>query len=127
MSNKIRKKIREETAGSEDDEVCGCRPTDSEPCGIGANCVNRSLLIECGVSQQDFKKNFQNQNQERCMSGEKCHNKSFERGSNDDDFEIFDLKWGGKGLKTLKEIKKGQFIIEYVGEVISAAESKAGL
>ena len=61
------------------------------------------------------------------MSGAKCHNKSFERGSNDDDFEVFDLKWGGKGLKTLKDIKKGQFIIEYVGEVISVAESKAGL
>ena len=38
--------------------------------------------------------------------------------------EVFDTVWGGKGLRTLQPIKKGQFIIEYVGEVITVAESK---
>jgi|LakMenE18May11ns_1017448.scaffolds.fasta_scaffold9915015_2 SET domain-containing protein len=35
--------------------------------------------------------------------------------------EVFDTKGKGSGVRALENIKKGQFICEYIGEVIDAA------
>jgi len=41
--------------------------------------------------------------------------------------EKFKTQWGGLGLKLKDPVKKGDFIIEYVGEIIDQAESKRRL
>ena len=41
--------------------------------------------------------------------------------------EVFRTTWGGNGLRATEPIKAGEFVIEYVGEVISLEESRRRL
>ncbi|CAG9760569.1 unnamed protein product [Ceutorhynchus assimilis] len=86
---------------------CDCDPSKPHPCGPDSNCINRHLLTEC--------------NPRMCQAGVKCENKSFQRREYPSmvPFKTRGLGWG---LKTLEPIKKGQFVIEYVGEIISTEE-----
>ncbi|XP_050314892.1 uncharacterized protein LOC126749239 isoform X3 [Anthonomus grandis grandis] len=91
--------------------ACDCDPSRTNPCGPDSSCINRLLLTECDP--------------QLCRAGERCGNQSFQKriyppltaystqGRN---------SGRGWGLKCLGPIKKGQFIIEYVGELIDTEE-----
>ncbi|KAI4461949.1 set domain protein [Holotrichia oblita] len=67
----------------------------------------RLLLTEC--------------NAEVCPAGEKCQNQNFEK-RNYPPLVPYRTEGRGWGLKSLEKLKKGQFVIEYVGEMIDEQE-----
>lgn len=58
-----------------------------------------------------------------CPAGEKCKNQRFEQRKYVDT-AMFRTGGRGWGLKTLQDVKKGQFVMEYVGEVIDEEECR---
>ncbi|XP_061373324.1 histone-lysine N-methyltransferase ASHH2 [Gastrolobium bilobum] len=83
--------------------VCHCKPSQHGKLGCGDECLNRMLNIECV--------------QGTCPCGDHCSNQQFQKRN------YASLKWfkcgkKGYGLKTLDSVAKGQFLIEYVGEVL---------
>uniref|UniRef100_A0A0N5ASK6 [histone H3]-lysine(36) N-trimethyltransferase n=1 Tax=Syphacia muris TaxID=451379 RepID=A0A0N5ASK6_9BILA len=88
---------------------CFCDPTQEEidsGQGCGPGCINRELSVECGS---------------RCPSGEKCSNRRI-KNREYAKVEVFDAGIKGFGLRALEHLDIGRFIIEYVGEVISAEQ-----
>ena len=61
-----------------------------------------------------------------CIVGEKCQNRRF-RLRQYALIEKFKTSWGGFGLRAKQGIKAGDFVIEYVGEIIDLKESKRRL
>lgn len=57
----------------------------------------------------------------RCEAGDKCQNRRFKKREYAKVIP-FKTESRGWGLKSLQDIKKGQFVIEYVGELIDEAE-----
>ncbi|XP_063975410.1 histone-lysine N-methyltransferase NSD2 isoform X2 [Diachasmimorpha longicaudata] len=94
------------------DVACECDGKWEHPCSPDSDCLNRILSIEC--------------NPTICPAGAKCNNQSFVRRKYPL-MEPFHTAGRGWGLKTLEAIKSGQFVIEYVGEVIDEAEYKRRL
>ncbi|KAF5735482.1 histone-lysine N-methyltransferase ASHH2 [Tripterygium wilfordii] len=83
--------------------VCHCRPPQDGWLGCGDQCLNRMLNIECV--------------QGTCPCGDICSNQQFQKQ------EYAGMKWvrcgkKGFGLQLQQDISKGQFLIEYVGEVL---------
>ncbi|XP_028134400.2 uncharacterized protein LOC114329479 isoform X1 [Diabrotica virgifera virgifera] len=87
--------------------ACECDPKQVNPCGPDSNCLNRLLLTEC--------------HPEVCPAGKRCKNQSFEKREYPT-LVPYRTDMRGWGLKTLEPIKKGQFVIEYVGELIDDEE-----
>ncbi|XP_075986422.1 uncharacterized protein LOC142983442 [Anticarsia gemmatalis] len=85
---------------------CDCNPHDNDPCGPYSQCLNRMLLTECGPT---------------CRAGDKCNNRAFEKRLYPK-LTPYRTPSRGWGLKTLEDIKAGQFVIEYVGELIDEEE-----
>lgn len=86
--------------------VCDCFLTDEEiergELGCGEDCLNRLLMIECGP---------------RCVVGDRCTNKRFQNC----DYakcEVFRTEKKGFGLRAIVDLLAGEFIMEYVGEVV---------
>jgi len=91
--------------------MCICDPASENPCGEDSDCYNRVLSIECDSS--------------RCRAEDKkCRNRRF---CNRENVKAIPFKTEGRGwgLKSSVDIKKGQFVIEYVGELINEAECEA--
>ncbi|XP_044272222.1 histone-lysine N-methyltransferase NSD3 [Tribolium madens] len=86
---------------------CDCDPNHPHPCGPDSDCLNRLLLTEC--------------NPDVCPAGERCNNQCFEKREYPPLVPHRTL-FRGWGLKTLAPIRKGQFVIEYVGEMIDEQE-----
>ncbi|PIN14114.1 Histone-lysine N-methyltransferase [Handroanthus impetiginosus] len=83
--------------------VCHCKPPSDGRMGCGAKCLNRMLNIECV--------------KRTCPCGELCSNQQFQKR------KYAKLKWfrcgkKGFGLQAQDDISEGQFLIEYVGEVL---------
>ncbi|CAA0840805.1 Unknown protein [Striga hermonthica] len=83
--------------------VCHCKPPADGRMGCGAKCLNRMLNIECVRGT--------------CPCGELCSNQQFQKR------KYAKLRWfrcgkKGFGLQALQDISQGQFLIEYVGEVL---------
>ncbi|XP_051534230.1 histone-lysine N-methyltransferase, H3 lysine-36 specific-like [Myxocyprinus asiaticus] len=89
---------------------CNCKATDENPCGMDSECINRMLLYEC--------------HPQVCPAGERCQNQCFTKHQNCQ-VEIFRTLSRGWGLRCLHDIKKGDFVNEYVGEVIDEEECRA--
>ncbi|KAJ8980552.1 hypothetical protein NQ317_001059 [Molorchus minor] len=87
--------------------ACECNPHQPNPCGPDSDCLNRLLLTEC--------------NPDVCPAGKRCRNQSFDKREYP---PLLPYKTQGRGwgLKALAPIKKGQFVIEYVGELIDSEE-----
>jgi len=81
---------------------CECLQTSENPCGPGSECINRMLQIECDKT---------------CRAQDKCQNQRFQRCQQVDCVPLKTAHCGW-GLKTRQAIKKGDFVIEYVGELI---------
>ncbi|XP_038885000.1 histone-lysine N-methyltransferase ASHH2 isoform X2 [Benincasa hispida] len=83
--------------------VCHCKPALDGRLGCGDECLNRMLNIECVRGT--------------CPCGDLCSNQQFQKR------KYAKLQWlrcgkKGYGLQLLEDISKGQFLIEYVGEVL---------
>ncbi|XP_078087311.1 uncharacterized protein LOC144505206 [Mustelus asterias] len=89
---------------------CNCKPTDENPCGVDSECLNRMLMYECHPTV--------------CPAGEKCQNQCFTKRQYPE-VEILKTAGRGWGLLAKFNIKKGQFVNEYVGEVIDEEECYA--
>ncbi|KAG7205791.1 hypothetical protein KM043_007736 [Ampulex compressa] len=92
--------------------ACDCDAEWDNPCAPGTDCLNRILLVECSPGI--------------CPAGAKCNNQAFVRRQYPA-MEPFHTVGRGWGLRSLEPIKAGQFVIEYVGEVIDEAEYKRRL
>ncbi|KAM4819608.1 histone-lysine N-methyltransferase, H3 lysine-36 specific [Thomomys bottae] len=89
---------------------CNCKATDENPCGIDSECINRMLLYECHPTV--------------CPAGGRCQNQCFSKRQYPE-VEIFRTLQRGWGLRTKTDIKKGEFVNEYVGELIDEEECRA--
>nr|XP_023029170.1 uncharacterized protein LOC111517303 [Leptinotarsa decemlineata]XP_023029171.1 uncharacterized protein LOC111517303 [Leptinotarsa decemlineata]XP_023029172.1 uncharacterized protein LOC111517303 [Leptinotarsa decemlineata] len=87
--------------------ACECDPSQPHPCGPDTDCLNRLLMTEC--------------NPEVCPAGKRCNNQSFEKREYPPMIP-YKTQSRGWGLKSLAPIKKGQFVVEYVGEIIDDEE-----
>ena len=95
-------------------EVMECECTTSEydrSRGIkacGTECLNRMLLIECSSN---------------CPCGQFCTNRRFQKRSYaSHKLALFKTEMKGYGLRTVASIRKGRFLVEYVGEVVDMDE-----
>ncbi|KAI4892089.1 hypothetical protein NFI96_022395 [Prochilodus magdalenae] len=89
---------------------CNCKPTDERPCSFESECLNRMLLYEC--------------HPQVCPAGERCMNQDFTKRLYPET-KIVRTAGKGWGLVTLRDIKKGEFVNEYVGELIDEEECRA--
>ncbi|XP_051869513.1 histone-lysine N-methyltransferase NSD2 [Pristis pectinata] len=89
---------------------CNCKPTDENPCGVDSECLNRMLMYECHPAV--------------CPAGENCQNQCFTKRQYPE-VEILRTPGRGWGLLAKYNIKKGDFVNEYVGEVIDEEECYA--
>ena len=98
------------SADPEEGQPCDCdKGKDREnPCGEESNCMNRLLMFECQPSV--------------CPVKDTCNNMRFQKRQYPS-LECFRTVEGrGWGLRSSETIKKGQFVIEYVGELITMEE-----
>ncbi|GBF93173.1 histone-lysine N-methyltransferase [Raphidocelis subcapitata] len=99
---------RKRKVQDEDDiMVCQCPPPWRGGDGCGPNCLNRMLCIEC---TEDF-----------CPCESHCTNQTFTRKQ----YAKLSVRRAGPkgfGLFTEEALKAGQFIIEYIGEVLEEEE-----
>lgn len=94
----------------EDILVCGCAPGSG--CGSSdpeeqETCMNRKMFVRCCSSD--------------CPNGKKCNNKEFSQMKTPK-LKAFLTESCGWGVRTKEKIKRGQFVVEYVGEIIDDAE-----
>merc|ERR1711974_425419 len=81
--------------------VCNCK--HDSPCNSDSDCLNRVIYFEC--------------NAKTCVHKNDCKNRRIQQGERAKS-KVFRCNWGGWGLKAEQEIKEGDFVIEYVGELI---------
>lgn len=90
---------------------CDCDSKAQNPCGTD-DCLNRMLKYECHPAM--------------CPAGERCQNQRFVKRQYPRQ-EPVQTHGRGWGLRSLVEIKKGEFVNEYVGELIDEEECKRRL
>ncbi|CAG5130471.1 unnamed protein product, partial [Candidula unifasciata] len=86
---------------------CECKPDQEDACT--SDCLNRMMMYEC--------------NPNVCPAGEKCHNQRFQKRQYPE-CEPFKSETRGWGLRCLEDVKKGQFVHEYVGDLVDEEECK---
>ncbi|GJQ68942.1 putative histone-lysine N-methyltransferase [Trypoxylus dichotomus] len=89
------------TTGACEPQSCNCGPTSN----CGDDCINRLVLVECPASH-------------------KCQNQRIQKHEWAPGLEKFMTESKGWGVRTSLPIKTGEFILEYVGEVVSDQEFK---
>ncbi|XP_075713129.1 histone-lysine N-methyltransferase NSD2 isoform X2 [Rhinoderma darwinii] len=89
---------------------CNCKPTSNKPCGLDSECLNRMLMYEC--------------HPQVCPAGVRCQNQSFTKRLYPET-KIIKTEGKGWGLIATRDIKKGEFVNEYVGELIDEEECMA--
>lgn len=85
---------------------CSCKPETN----CGDNCLNRLVYTECSP--------------ETCPCRESCQNTKIQRHIIAPGVEKFMTQQKGWGVQTKLPIKKGTYILEYVGEVVTEREFK---
>ncbi|XP_055018153.1 histone-lysine N-methyltransferase NSD3 isoform X4 [Boleophthalmus pectinirostris] len=106
-SNKPVGKVQMHVADLSEVPRCNCKPTDEHPCGLDSQCLNRMLQYEC--------------HPQVCPAGESCENQCFSKRMYAET-EVFKTEVCGWGLRTNQALRKGDFVTEYVGEVIDSEE-----
>ncbi|XP_058169354.1 histone-lysine N-methyltransferase ash1 [Anopheles ziemanni] len=91
---------------STDNPQCNCRP-DS---GCQDDCLNRMVYTECVP--------------EHCPCSDRCQNTSIQRHEYAPGLERFMTEEKGWGIRSREPIRKGSFIMEYLGEVVTEREFK---
>ncbi|CAL8283138.1 unnamed protein product [Lota lota] len=108
--NKPCGKVQVSTADASEIPKCNCKPSDERPCGFESECLNRMLLYEC--------------HPQVCPNGVRCCNQDFTKRLYPDT-KIIKTAGKGWGLICLRDIKKGEFVNEYIGELIDEEECRA--
>uniref|UniRef100_A0A8C4IK29 Nuclear receptor binding SET domain protein 2 n=1 Tax=Dicentrarchus labrax TaxID=13489 RepID=A0A8C4IK29_DICLA len=108
--NKPFGKVQVYTADISEIPKCNCKPTDERPCGFESECLNRMLQYEC--------------HPQVCPNGERCCNQDFTKRLYPET-KIIKTPGKGWGLVSLRDIKKGEFVNEYIGELIDEEECRA--
>ncbi|XP_013868611.1 histone-lysine N-methyltransferase ASH1L isoform X2 [Austrofundulus limnaeus] len=89
--------------------MCNCRsPENLTENGCLDDCLNRMSFAECSPST--------------CPCGDKCDNQHIQRHEWVQCLERFRAEGKGWGIRTKESLRSGQFIIEYLGEVVSEQE-----
>ncbi|XP_030042200.1 histone-lysine N-methyltransferase ASH1L isoform X2 [Microcaecilia unicolor] len=89
--------------------TCNCKkPTNGDEKGCTDDCLNRMIFAECSPNT--------------CPCGEQCRNQRIQRHEWVQCLERFRAEGKGWGIRTKESLKAGQFIIEYLGEVVSEQE-----
>ncbi|XP_043479533.1 histone-lysine N-methyltransferase ash1 [Leptopilina heterotoma] len=88
-------------------QSCECKPESA----CGDECINRMVFSECSP--------------QFCPCGEKCKNQKIQKHDWSPGLQKFMTEVKGWGVRTQKSIKSGEFILEYVGEVVSEREFKS--
>lgn len=103
--------IANEDTDTQQANRCECDPNKDNPCATDS-CLNRALFIECDPKV--------------CRAGEKCRNQRFKKReyAKTKPFKTPDAGWG---LRSIEPIKKGEFVVEYVGELIDEEECQRRL
>ncbi len=94
-------------------ETQGCHcamPEDPMVPGCGEDCINRMTYTECDTRL--------------CPVGEKCSNNVIQKHRSVQGLERFMTESKGWGIKTKNSVPAGEFIMEYVGEIVSEKEFK---
>ena len=91
------------TISDEDLQSLPCQCTPESPCDDDSICVNRAIHVECDPKT--------------CPVGPFCHNQKMRRFqyANTAPFYTGTRGWG---LKAVSDINEGDFVVEYVGEVL---------
>ncbi|XP_073094043.1 histone-lysine N-methyltransferase NSD2 isoform X2 [Manis javanica] len=108
--NKPYGKVQIYTADISEIPKCNCKPTDENPCGFDSECLNRMLMFEC--------------HPQVCPAGEFCQNQCFTKRQYPET-KIIRTDGKGWGLVAKRDIRKGEFVNEYVGELIDEEECMA--
>ncbi|XP_046489203.1 histone-lysine N-methyltransferase ash1 isoform X1 [Neodiprion pinetum] len=88
-------------------QACECKAET----GCGEDCINRMVFSECSP--------------QLCPCAEKCRNQKIQRHEWAPGLQRFMTEDKGWGVKTQEHIRSGEFILEYVGEVVSEREFKS--
>ncbi|XP_036423085.1 histone-lysine N-methyltransferase ASH1L [Colossoma macropomum] len=92
--------------------TCNCRhPEKHNDKGCLDDCLNRMIFAECSPST--------------CPCGEQCDNQRIQRHEWVQCLERFRTEGKGWGIRTKEPLRSGQFIIEYLGEVVSEQEFRS--
>ncbi|XP_023265672.1 histone-lysine N-methyltransferase ASH1L-like isoform X2 [Seriola lalandi dorsalis] len=92
--------------------TCNCRsPEASTEKGCLDDCLNRMSFAECSPST--------------CPCGDHCDNQHIQRHEWVQCLERFRAEGKGWGIRTKETLRSGQFIIEYLGEVVSEQEFRS--
>ncbi|XP_042313013.1 histone-lysine N-methyltransferase NSD2 isoform X3 [Sceloporus undulatus] len=108
--NKPVGKVQVYTADISEIPKCNCKPSDENPCGFDSECLNRMLMYEC--------------HPQVCPAGDSCQNQCFTKRQYPET-KIIKTDGKGWGLIAKRDIKKGEFVNEYVGELIDEEECMA--
>ncbi|KAM9194813.1 histone-lysine N-methyltransferase NSD3 isoform 1-T1 [Dugong dugon] len=108
-ANKVVGKVQIQVADLSEIPRCNCKPADENPCGLESECLNRMLQYEC--------------HPQVCPAGDRCQNQCFTKRLYPD-AEVIKTEQRGWGLRTKRSIKKGEFVNEYVGELIDEEECR---
>ncbi|KAB0398230.1 hypothetical protein E2I00_008819 [Balaenoptera physalus] len=108
--NKPYGKVQIHAADISEIPKCNCKPTDENPCGSDSECLNRMLMFEC--------------HPQVCPAGEFCQNQCFTKRQYPET-KIIKTDGKGWGLVAKRDIRKGEFVNEYVGELIDEEECMA--
>ncbi|XP_052018723.1 histone-lysine N-methyltransferase NSD3 isoform X3 [Apodemus sylvaticus] len=108
-ANKVVGKVQIQVADLSEIPRCNCTPGDENPCGLESECLNRMSQYEC--------------HPQVCPAGDRCQNQCFTKRLYPD-AEIIKTERRGWGLRTKRSIKKGEFVNEYVGELIDEEECR---
>uniref|UniRef100_A0A8C9Z0L0 Histone-lysine N-methyltransferase NSD3 n=1 Tax=Sander lucioperca TaxID=283035 RepID=A0A8C9Z0L0_SANLU len=106
-SNKPVGKVQVHVADLSEIPRCNCRPSDEHPCSLHSQCLNRMLQYEC--------------HPQVCPAGDNCENQCFSKRLYAET-EVIKTDGRGWGLRTNQALRKGDFVTEYVGEVIDSEE-----
>ena len=88
---------------SESLDFLACQCTPEHPCNDDSTCVNRAIHIECDPKNCPVGALCQNQRMHKCQNAKTV---PFHTGSR------------GWGLKTDQDLSAGDFVIEYIGEIL---------
>ena len=92
-----------------DAHACQCSAHESGA-GCCDDCINRMTYTECDART--------------CPTGDRCTNNQIQKHRFTHGLERFMTEAKGWGVKTKVPLRAGQFIMEYVGEVVSEGEFK---
>lgn len=89
--------------------TCNCKRSDNlVDWGCVEDCLNRMIFAECSPNT--------------CPCGERCSNQRIQRHEWVQCLERFRAEGKGWGIRTKQPLRASQFIIEYLGEVVSEQE-----